>query len=119
MIPGLGRSPRERWARVHGAPKLHHFSSVAQLCVSDSLQLHGLQEARIPCPSPTPELTQTHVNRVGDAIQASHPLLSPSPPSFNLSQIQGLFKWVTSLHQVAKILGVSALASVLPMNIQD
>ena len=39
-----------------------------------------------------PELTQTHLHRVGDAIQPSHPLLSPSPPSFNLSQHQGLFK---------------------------
>ena len=51
-----------------------------------------------------PELAQTHVHRVGDAIQPSHPLLSPSPPAFNLSQHQGLFKWVSSSHQVAKVL---------------
>ena len=51
-----------------------------------------------------PELTQTHVHRVGDVIQPSHPLLSPSPPAFNLSQHQGLFEWVGSLQQVAKIL---------------
>ena len=50
------------------------------------------------------ELTQTHVHGVGDAIQPSHPLLSPSPPAFNLSQYQGLFQWVSSLHQVAKVL---------------
>ena len=50
------------------------------------------------------ELTHSHVHRVGDAIQPSHPLLSPSPPVFNLSQHQGLFQWVSSLHQVAKIL---------------
>ena len=50
------------------------------------------------------ELTQTHVHWVGDAIQPTHPLLSPSPPAFNLSQHQGLFQWVSSLHQVAKIL---------------
>ena len=50
------------------------------------------------------ELAQTHVHRVGDAIQPSHPLLSPSPPALNLSQHQGLFKWVSSLHQVAKVL---------------
>ena len=50
------------------------------------------------------ELTQTHVCRIGDAIQQSHPLLSPSPPAFNLSQHQSLFKWVSSLHQVAKVL---------------
>ena len=50
------------------------------------------------------ELTQTHVRWVGDAIQPSHPLLSPSPPTFSLSQHQGLFKWVSSSHQVAKVL---------------
>ena len=50
------------------------------------------------------ELTQTHVHWVGDAIQPSHPLSSPSPPAFNLSQHQGLFKWVSSSHQVAKVL---------------
>ena len=43
-----------------------------------------------------PELTQPHVHRVGDAIQPSHPLLSSSPPAFNLSQFQGLFQWVSS-----------------------
>ena len=46
--------------------------------------------------------TQTHVHWVGDSIQPFHPLLSPSPPALNLSQHQGLFKWVISLHQVAK-----------------
>ena len=51
-----------------------------------------------------PELTQTHVHRVGDAIQPSHPLSAPSPPTFNLSQHQGLFQWVSSSHQVAKVL---------------
>ena len=47
-----------------------------------------------------PEFTQTHVHWVGDAIQPSHPLSSPSPPAFNLSQHQGLFQWVSSSHQV-------------------
>ena len=47
------------------------------------------------------ELTQTHVHWVADAIQPSHPLSSPSPPAFNHSQHQGLFQWVSSLHQVA------------------
>ena len=50
------------------------------------------------------ELTQTHVHQVNDAIQPSHPLSPPSPPTFNLSQHQGLFKWVSSSHQVAKVL---------------
>ena len=51
-----------------------------------------------------PESTQTHVHWVSDAIQPSHPLSSPSPPALNLSQHQGLFQWVSSLHQVAKVL---------------
>ena len=51
-----------------------------------------------------PELTQTYVCQVGDAIQPSHPLSSPSLPTFSLSQHQGLFQWVSSSHQVAKIL---------------
>ena len=51
-----------------------------------------------------PESTQTHVHWVGDAIQLSHPMSSPSPPALNISPHQGLFKWVSSSHQVAKIL---------------
>ena len=51
-----------------------------------------------------PEFTQTHVQRVGGAMQPSHPLSSPSPPAFNLSQHQGLFKCVSTSHQVAKVL---------------
>ena len=50
------------------------------------------------------EFTQTYVHLVGDAIQPSHPVLSPSPPALNLSQHQGLFQRVNSLHQVAKVL---------------
>ena len=50
------------------------------------------------------EFTHTHVHRVGDAIQLSHPLFNPSTPAFNLSQHQGLFKWVSYLYQVAKVL---------------
>ena len=52
------------------------------------------------------EFTQTHVHSVSDAIQPSHPLSSPSPPTFNLSQHQGFFKWVSSSHQVAKVLEI-------------
>ena len=51
-----------------------------------------------------PEFTQTNVHRVSNAIQPSHPLLSPSPPAFYLSQNQGLFQWVGSSHQMAKVL---------------
>ena len=64
-----------------------------------------------------PELVQTHVHWVSDAIQPSHPLSSPSP-AFNLSQHQDLFQWVSSSHQVAKVSEASASASVLPMSIQ-
>ena len=79
------------------------FSSVAQscpnLCNSMKCSTPGL-----PVHHQLPESTQTHVHRVSDAIQPSHPLSSLSPPALNLSQHQGLFKWVSSLHQVAKVL---------------
>ena len=58
----------------------------------------------LPVHHQLPEFTQTHVHWVGDAIQPSHPLWSPSLLTFNLSQHQGLFQWVSSLHQVAKVL---------------
>jgi len=61
--------------------------------VSDFLRSHGLQHARLPYHQ-LPEFTQTHVHRASDAIQPSHPLSSPSPPAFNLSHHQDLFKWV-------------------------
>ena len=82
---------------------LHQFSSVAQsyltLCDPMNCSMPGL-----PVHHQLPEPTQTHVHRVGDAIQQSHPLSSPSPPAFSLSQHQGLFKWVSSSHQVARVL---------------
>ena len=53
-----------------------------------------------------PELAQNHVHWFGDAIQPSHPLLSSSPPTFNLSQHQSLFQWVSSSHHVAKVLEI-------------
>ena len=58
----------------------------------------------LPVHHQLPEFTQTHVHWVSDAIQPSHPLLSPSPPAFNLSQHQGLFQWVNTSHEVAKVL---------------
>ena len=76
------------------------FSSVTQSC-PDSVWPHGLQQARLPCPSPTP---RARVPWVSDAIQPFQSLSSPFPPSFSLSQHQGLFQWVSSLHQVAKVL---------------
>ena len=65
------------------------------------------------------ELTQTHVHRVSDAIQPSHPLSSPSPPAFHLSQHQGPFKWVQFFTSGGQSTEVSASASVLPMNVKD
>ena len=59
--------------------------------VSDSLRPQGLQHTRLPCPSELPELGQTHLHRVSDTIQPSHPLSSPSP-AFSLAQHQGLFQ---------------------------
>ena len=79
------------------------FSSVAQSCPA----LYDPMDCsmpRLPVHYQLPEFTQTHVHWVSDAIQPSHPLLSPFPPTFNQSQHQGLFKWVSSLHQVAKVL---------------
>ena len=79
------------------------FSSVAQscptLCDSMDCSMPGF-----PIHHQLPELAQIDVHQVGDAIQPSHPLLSPSPPTCSLSQHQGLFQWVSSLHQVAEIL---------------
>ena len=63
--------------------------------------------------------TQTHIHPAGDAIQPSHPSSSPSPPAFNLSQHQGLFKMSHFFTSGGQSIGVSASASVLPMNIQD
>ena len=72
--------------------------------VSDSLQPHELQHARPPCPSPTPGVYSNSCPLSRWCHPASHPLSSPSPPAPNPSQHQGLFKWVSSLHQVAKVL---------------
>ena len=98
---------------------LYPFGSVQLLSCADSLQPMDCSTPGFPVHHQLRELTQTHVHRVGDAIQQFHPLLSPSPPAFDLSQHQGLFQWISSLHQVVKVLGVSASASVLPVNIQE
>ena len=91
------------------------FSSVQPPIVSNSLRPHGLQLARPPCPSP---ISGVYSNSC-PSCQWCHPAISSSvslsPPTYNLSQHQGLFKWVSSSHQVA----VSASTSFLPMNIQD
>ena len=77
------------------------FSSVAQSCPTLCDPMNH-STTGLPVHHQLPESTQTHVHWVGDAIQPSHPLSSPSP-ALNLSQHQGLFHWVRSLHQVAKV----------------
>ena len=79
------------------------FSSVAQSCptLCDPM---NCSTPGLPVHHQLPEFTQTHIHRVSDAIQPSHPLLSLSPPAPNLSQHQSLFQWVNSLHEVAKVL---------------
>ena len=66
-----------------------------------------------------PESAKTHMHWVGDTIQPSYPLLTPSPPTLNLSQHQGLFQWVSSSHKVAKVLELQPQSSVFPMRIKD
>ena len=101
-----------------GSPLGHCYCSFIQSCLTlrdpkhcsaSGFSLHQL-----------PELVQTHDHRVSDAIQLSHPLSSPSPRAFNLSQHQGLFQWVGSSHQVAKVLELQLQhQSFQPMNVQD
>ena len=96
----MGFPGQEYW---YGLP----FPSPSGMCsvqfscsvVSDSLRPHESQHARPPCPSPTPGVHSNYVHRVSDAFQPSHPLWSPFPPAPNPSQHQGLFKWISSLHQ--------------------
>ena len=73
--------------------------------VSDSSWPHGLQDARLPCLSTSPVFAQVHVCWIGNVIQPPHPL-PPTSPAFNIFQHQGLFHWVSSSHQVAKILEI-------------
>ena len=82
---------------------IFQFSSFAQSCPTLCDPMNCSRPGR-PVHHWLSDFTQTHVHWVSDAIQPSHPLSSPSPPALNLSQNQGLFKWVSSLHEVAKIL---------------
>ena len=95
------------WFSTSSVIKTQHsvqFSSVAQSCptLCDPMDC---STPGLPVHHQLLEFTQTHVHWVDDAIQPSHPLSSPSPPTFNLSLHQGLFKWVSSSRQVAKVLG--------------
>ena len=79
------------------------FSSVSQSCLT-LCDLMNRSMPGLPVHHQLLESTQTHAHRVGDAIQPSHPLLSPSPPASNPSQHQGLFQWVNSSHEETKVL---------------
>ena len=79
------------------------FSSVAQYCPTLCNPMN-CSTPGLPVYHQLPEFTQTHIHQVGDAIQPSHPLSSPSPPAPNPSQHQSLFQWVNSSHEVAKVL---------------
>ena len=79
------------------------FSSVAQSC-STLCDPINCSTPGLPIHHQLPEFTQTHVHRVGDAIQPSHPLSSPSSPAPNPSQHQSFFQWVNSSHDMAKVL---------------
>ena len=90
-------------------PNSPKFSSVQSLSHVRLCNPMDCSTPGFPVHHQLPEPTQIHVLRIGDAIQASHPLLSPSPPIFNLFQHQGLFKWVSSSHQVAKVFELQLL----------
>ena len=101
-IPCIGKWCLNHWTvrEVHHKLSSVQFSSVAQLCLTlcDTV---NRSTPGLPVHHQLPEFTQTHVHRVSDASQPSHPPSSSSPPALNPSQHQGLFKWVSSLHQVA------------------
>ena len=102
------------WATVHGVSKSQiqlnnwayketvEFSSVAQSCLT-LCDPTNRSTPGLPVHHHLPEFTQAHIHQVGDAIQPSHPLSSPSPPAPNPSQHQSLFQWVNYLHEVAKV----------------
>ena len=101
----MGFSRQEYWSGVPvPSPYVNYkVSSVAQSCQSlcDSM---NRSTPGLPVYHQLPEFTQTQVHRVNDAIQPSHPLSSPFPPALNPSQHQGLFQWINSSHEVAKVL---------------
>ena len=117
-VSWLGKGGFRVWSAEWAVPWLTSFSSVAQsyptLWDPMNRSMPGL-----PVHHQLPESTQTHVHCVGNAIQPSHLLLSPSPSALNLSQHQGLFKWVSSSHQMAKVLDFQASTTGPPMNTQD
>ena len=99
----MGTKRHNNWMSCMILDFLLYCCSVAKLCLTLCNPMDCSMPG-FPVHHQLLELPQTHVHRVGDAIQPSHPLSSPSPPAFNLSQHQGLFQWVSSSHEVAKVL---------------
>ena len=97
--PGYG-SERSQIVAVQSLSRVPLFATPWTAASSPHVQGH----VGFPVHHQLPEPTQTHVYQVSDAIQPSHPLSSPSPPASILSRHQGLFQWVGSSHQVAKVL---------------
>ena len=116
MLSEISQSQRQILYDSHLQVTSVQFSSVAQWCPTFCDPMNNSTPG-LPVHHQLPEFTQTHVHRVSDAIQPSHPLSSPSP-SPNPSQHQGLFQWVLFTSGDQSI-GVSASASVLPMSTQD
>ena len=104
LLPSQGRQKKQEENHNTTVTKNPHSVQFSHSVVSDTLWPHGLQHARPPCPSPTPRVYSNSCPSSSDAIQTSHPLLSPSLLAFNLSQHRSLSKWVSSSHQVAKAL---------------
>ena len=95
VAPGSPSSPAAiitPKGHIHPHPEATSVSQSSHSVLSDSLRPDGLQHTSFPVHHQLLELAQTHVHRVGDAIQSSHPLSSPSPPAFSLSQHQDLFQ---------------------------
>ena len=110
MVEKIEGRRRRGWQRMRWLGDITdsmeiQFSSVAQSC-STLCDPMNRSMPGLPVHHQLTESTQTHVHCVGDAIQPPHPLLSPSPPALNLFHHQGLFQWVSSSHQVAKVLGL-------------
>ena len=97
---------------------MDQFSLVAQSCLTHCDPMNCSMPG-LPVHYQLLEFTQTHVHRVGDAIQPSHPLSSPSPPAPNPSQHQGLIQWVNSSYEVAKVLELQLQHHSFQRNIQD
>ena len=106
LNPGLPHCRQILYQLSHqGSPYkcLVQLSSVGQSCPTLCNPMNR-STSGLPVHHKPPDSTQTHVHWVSDAMQPSHPLSSPSPPALNLSQHQGLFEWVSSSHQVARVL---------------